>query len=74
MPVRLSTITVSKIASLSNSTNAALLTKFYQYMKDNGASESHTNNSRKLIWHMPIFLVQTLPFMTYREKNRLLHF
>jgi hypothetical protein len=46
MPVRLST-TVSKIASLSNSTNAALMTEFYHYMKNNGASESHTNNSLK---------------------------
>jgi hypothetical protein len=45
MPVRLST-TVSKIASLPNSTNAALIS-FYQYMKNNGASESHTNNSLK---------------------------
>jgi integrase/recombinase XerD len=46
MPVRLST-TVSKIASLPNSTNAALMTEFYQYMKNNGASESHTNNTVK---------------------------
>jgi hypothetical protein len=36
MPVRLST-TVSKIASLPNSTNAALMSEFYQYMKNNGA-------------------------------------
>jgi hypothetical protein len=33
MPVRLST-TVSKIALLPNSTNAALMTEFYQYMKN----------------------------------------
>jgi hypothetical protein len=46
MPVRLS-ITVSKITSLPNSTNAALMTEFYHYMKNNGASESHTNNSLK---------------------------
>ena len=45
MPVRLPATTVSKIASLPNSTNAALMSEFYQYMKDNGASESHTNNS-----------------------------
>ena len=40
MPVRLSTSTVSKIASLSNSTDAALITESYQYMKNNSASES----------------------------------
>jgi hypothetical protein len=44
--VRLST-TVSKIASLPNTTNAALISEFYQYMKNNGAAESHTNNSLK---------------------------
>jgi hypothetical protein len=46
MPVRLST-TVTKIALLPNSTNAALMTEFYQYMRNNGASESHTNNNLK---------------------------
>ena len=33
MPVRLST-TVSKISSLPNSTNAALMTEFYRVRKD----------------------------------------
>ena len=46
MPVRLST-TVNKIASLPNSTNSALMNEFYQYMSNNGASKSHTNNSLK---------------------------
>ena len=46
MWVKLSTVTVSKIASLPNSTNAALIIEFYQYMKkNNGASEAHNNNS-----------------------------
>jgi hypothetical protein len=47
MPVRLPATTVSKIASLPNSINTALMTEFYQYMKNAGASESHTNNSLK---------------------------
>jgi hypothetical protein len=48
MPVRLPATTVSKIASSSpNSTNAALISEFYQYMKDNGTPDSHTNNSLK---------------------------
>jgi hypothetical protein len=46
MPVRLST-TVLKINSLPNSTNLSLLTEFYQYMKNNGSSENHMNNSLK---------------------------
>jgi hypothetical protein len=51
MLVRLSNNTVSKIASLRNSTNAVLISEFYQqYMNNkNGASESHQNNSLKLI-------------------------
>jgi hypothetical protein len=36
MPVRIPATTVSKIASLANSTNAALISEFYQYMKKNG--------------------------------------
>jgi hypothetical protein len=39
MSVRLFTNTVSKIASLSNSTNAALMTGFYKHMKNTAVSE-----------------------------------
>ena len=39
MSVRLSTNTVSKIASLPNSTNAALITEFYKHVKNTAASE-----------------------------------
>jgi len=47
MPVRLST-TVSKISSsLSNKTDASLLMELYQFMKENGLSESHMNNTLK---------------------------
>ena len=34
MPLKLSTTTVSKISSLPNSTNAALMTEFYHVRKD----------------------------------------
>ena len=40
MPVKLSNITVSKITSLPKSTDAALITESYQYMKNNSVSES----------------------------------
>ena len=47
MPVRLST-TVSKISSsLTNQTNVSLLMEFHQFMKENGLSESHMNNTLK---------------------------
>ena len=40
MPVKLSNTTVSKITSLPKSTDAALITESYQYMKNNTESES----------------------------------
>ena len=39
-PVKLSNTTVSNITSLPESTDAALITESYQYMKNNNASES----------------------------------
>jgi hypothetical protein len=46
MSVRLSTNTVSKIVSLPNSTNAALITEFYKRVKNTAASEiQHIFNS-----------------------------
>ncbi len=63
MPVRLPATTVSKIASLPNSTNAALMSEFYQYMKDNGASESHTNNTLKTNMAFAKFLGPVVTFL-----------
>ena len=40
MPVNLSNIIVSKITSLPESTDAALITESYKYMKNNSASEN----------------------------------
>ncbi len=63
MPVRLPATTVSRIASLPNSTNAALITKLYEQMKNNGASESHTNNTLKTNMAFGQFLVPDVTFM-----------
>jgi integrase/recombinase XerD len=68
MPVRLST-TVSKIASLANSTNAALISEFYQYIKNNGASESHTNNSLKTNMAFAKFLGSDVTFYDIQRKE-----
>ena len=74
MAVRLST-TVSKIASLPNATNAALISEFYQYMKNNGASESHTNNSLKTnmgvkqVVNLLTFANEDLPTLEKRIKR-----
>ena len=39
------------------------MTEFYQYMKNNGAPESHTNNSLKTNMAFLNFLAQMLVFM-----------
>jgi integrase/recombinase XerD len=73
MPVRLST-TVSKIASLPNSTNAALITEFYQYMKSNGASESHQNNNLKVVIVFANFLGTDTTFLDIQLKEQIMSF
>jgi len=46
MPVKLST-TITKIESLSNSVNSRLISELCDYMKKNGLSDSHINNTLK---------------------------
>ncbi|HEY6884265.1 MAG TPA: hypothetical protein VI278_09535 [Nitrososphaeraceae archaeon] len=48
MPSTLST-TISKIATVPNNTNSALIGEYYQYIKTNGVSERHQNNSLKIV-------------------------
>jgi hypothetical protein len=74
MPVRLSTTTVSIIAWLPNSTNVALMTEFYQYMKNNGASESHTNNSLKTNMAFAQFLGPDVTFYDVKRKEQITAF
>jgi hypothetical protein len=73
MPIRLST-TVSKIASLPNTTNAALMTEFYHYMKTKGASESHTNNSLKTNMAFAQFLGADVTFYDVKTKGQITAF
>src|SRR5215207_4544707 len=73
MPVRLST-TVSKISSLPNSTNASLLTEFYDYMKNNGASESHMNNSLKTNMAFARFLGVNTTYYQVDKKEQIIEF
>jgi integrase/recombinase XerD len=73
MPVRLST-TVSKIASLPNTTNSALISEFYQYMKNNGASESHINNSLKTNMAVAKFLGPVVTFYDVKRKEEIISF
>ena len=69
MPVKLSNTTVSKITSLPESTDAALITESYQYMKNNVHQKAHTNNRLKINMALRDFLAQTLPFMLRRSER-----
>jgi len=71
--VRLST-TVSKIASLPNTTNAALISEFYQYMKNNGTTESHINNSLKTNLAFAKFLDPDVTFYDIQRNEHIIAF
>jgi hypothetical protein len=60
---------VAIFSSLPNSTIAALMTEFYQYMKNNGASESHTDNSLKTNMAFAKFLGPQVSFYDVKRKE-----
>ncbi len=55
MPTNLSTL-VSKISAIPNSTNAKIIDEFYQYMKENGASDKHMANELQTVLYYATFL------------------
>ena len=68
------TSTISKIASLSNSTNSGLINEFYQYMKSNGASERHQNNNLKAVLAFANFLGTDTTFLDVKLKEQIMSF
>ena len=68
MPVKLST-TVSKIEFLSNSVNSTLISELYDYMKTNGLSESHINNTLKTNMLFSEFLGADFSFYNVKRKQ-----
>ena len=73
MPTKLTT-TISKIASLPNSTNSALIDEFYQYMKSNGTSERHQNNNLKAVIAFANFLGIDTTFFDVQLKEQIMSF
>jgi hypothetical protein len=69
MPTKLTT-TIKNIESIPNYTNVALVKEFYQYMKNNGASERHQNNNIKAIIAFAKFLGPTMIFIIFKEKSK----
>jgi integrase/recombinase XerD len=73
MPVRITT-TVNKISSLHNSTNPTLLCDLYQYMKSNGASDSHQNNCLKTLLAFATFIGPNKSFYDITRKEQITAF
>lgn len=73
MPIRLST-TLTKIQSAANTVNGSLLLDLYEYMKTNGSSESHMNNSLKTNSLFAQFLGPNVSFYGVTNKNPIVSF
>ena len=62
------TTTISKIASIPNSVNSELIYDFYNYMKNNNASERHQNNNLKVMIAYAKSLGPDITFYNIRKK------
>lgn len=73
MPVKLST-TVSKIESVSNGVNSRLISELYYYMKRNGLSDSHINNTLKTNMLFTDFLGSEVSFCDVKSNEQIINF
>jgi hypothetical protein len=61
--------------SIPNSLNSTLLSEFFQYMKSNGASESHQNNNNlKALISFAYFLGPNVSFYDIKQKDMITSF
>jgi hypothetical protein len=56
MPTKLSSTVVSRISELPNPVSVQIVHEFYQYMKENGASEKHMTNELQVVLYFAGFL------------------
>jgi DNA modification methylase len=73
LPVRLST-TVDKLQTAANTVNGSLLLELYDYMRGNGSSESHMNNTLKTASLFAQFLGPNASFYEITKKNQIISF
>ena len=73
MPVKLST-TITKIESLSNSVNSKLISELCDYMRKNGLSDSHINNTLKANMLFSEFLGRDVSFYDVKSKEQIINF
>lgn len=70
MPMNLTTV-LSKIPSVPNQENAALLNEFHEYMKRNGAGEHHIKNELYANIQFAIFLGEKTTFFDVSKKTQI---
>jgi DNA modification methylase len=73
LPVRLST-TVDKLLAAANTVNGSLLLELYDYMRGNGSSESHMNNTLKTASLFAQFLGPNASFYEITQTNQIISF
>jgi integrase/recombinase XerD len=73
LPLKLTT-TVNKIKSVPNHINSTIISDFYQYMKSNGCSEHHQNNSLKVAIAFAKFLGTNITFYDINKKEQIIAF
>ena len=73
MTIKLST-TISKIESLSNSVNSSLISELCDYMKKNGLSDSHINNTLKTSMLFSEFLGADVSFYGVKTREQIINF
>jgi hypothetical protein len=73
MTVKLIT-TISKIDSLSNNVNSGLISELCEYMKKNGLSESHINNTLKTNMLFSESLGADVSFYDVKKKEQIISF
>ncbi|HKH86241.1 MAG TPA: hypothetical protein VKA40_06795 [Nitrososphaera sp.] len=73
MPSKLSTL-VSRIPAIPNYDNAKIIDEFYQYMKENGASEKHMTNELQTILYYTTFLGPQNCLLDINKREQILAF
>ena len=68
MVAKLST-TISKIQSLSNTSNSKTLNEFLVYMKNNGSSERHQNNNLNVMIELSNYFDSNTTFYDINKKE-----
>jgi hypothetical protein len=73
MPAKLTT-TINKIQTLPNLTNAEIIGRFYDYLKDSDVSENHQNNCLKCVIAFANFLGADITFCDITNKEQITSF